>query len=74
MLIKREYTNRFKQDVCKYQCDRCNADITIKERYQISITKPNTNASRRIKYADLCPRCMRALDRGIRKGINKNEQ
>ena len=66
MLIKREYPNKFKQDKCKYKCDRCNVDITIKERYQTSIAKPNT--STRKKYADLCPRCMKALDRGIKKG------
>ena len=72
MLIKREYTKHFKQDVCKYQCDRCKAEITTKTRYQLALAKPNTNV--KIKYADLCPRCMKALDRGIRKGINKNEQ
>lgn len=67
MLVKREYTNRFKNDECRYKCDRCNADITIKNRYQLALTKPNTNT--RQKYADLCPRCMKAFHRGIKRGV-----
>lgn len=67
MLVKREYPNRFKKDEAKYKCDRCNADITIKTRYQLALSKPNE--STRIKYADLCPRCMKALHRGIKRGV-----
>lgn len=66
MLVKREYANGFKKDICIYKCDRCNSNITIETRYQLAISKPNE--STRIKYADLCPRCMKALHRGIKRG------
>lgn len=67
MLVKQEYTNYFIKGTSKYKCDRCKVNLTVKNRYQLAIAKPNT--STRFKYVDLCPRCMKALDRGIKKGI-----
>lgn len=67
MLVKQEYPNKFVRNKSKYKCDRCKADITIETRYQLAISKPNE--STRIKYADLCPRCMKALHRGIKRGV-----
>ena len=67
MLIEQKYANQFMKGINKYRCDRCKTNLTVKTRYQLAIAKPNS--STRIKYADLCPRCMRALDRGIKKGI-----
>lgn len=52
-----------------YECDRCGARMTTRERhtlYHQTFTKSNK------KYCDLCDKCFRALDRGIKKG-KKNE-
>jgi hypothetical protein len=52
-----------------YECDRCGARMTTRERHTL-FHQTFTKSSK--KYCDLCEKCFRALDRGIKKG-KKNE-
>lgn len=53
-----------------YYCDRCNVKISFKDKtlHQVHI-KTSSNTSR--KCCDLCPRCYRALVRGVFKNHEK---
>ena len=62
MLVNKDLKNQFKST---YECDRCGARMTTRERhilYHQTFTKSNK------KYCDLCDKCFRALNRGIKKG------
>lgn len=48
-----------------YECDRCKALITTRERH--TLYHQNYRIGK-IKYCDLCETCFRAMDRGIKKG------
>lgn len=47
-----------------YECDRCGARMTTKERHLFYHDSFKTGKK---KYCDLCERCFRAMDRGIFK-------
>lgn len=49
-----------------YECDRCEARMTTKERHLFYHDSFKTGKK---KYCDLCEKCFRALDRGIKKGV-----
>lgn len=51
-----------------YVCDRCNNEMEVQDRRGIYVT--NGNGQPR-KTWDLCKRCYAALDRGIKKGVQK---
>lgn len=53
-----------------YECDRCGARITTRERHTF-YHQSFKEASK--KYCDLCDKCYRALNRGLKKG-KKNER
>ena len=67
MLIEKNIKNS-KDSI--YECDRCKTRLNFYTRYQLSVAKKGTNV--RTKYADLCGRCMRALDRGMKKGKQRS--
>lgn len=48
-----------------YKCDRCGEKVDVKHKIGISTQRYLTNSK---KYCDLCEKCFRALDRGIKKG------
>lgn len=52
--------------IYRYNCDRCGKEISFKENtmFQIYIKQDNRNSK---KFCDLCDRCYRSLQRGIRK-------
>lgn len=52
-----------------YKCDRCEKIITKRHRIGIYIQN-NTETPK--KYCDLCERCFRALERGIKNGKAKD--
>lgn len=51
-----------------YKCDRCGSITDVKHKVGIYIQKHLSNSR---KYCDLCEKCFRALDRGIKKGKKK---
>ena len=62
MLIKKNFRDRKK---CIYECDRCKRKINYCTRYQLYVAVKGTSMGK--KYADLCERCMNALNRGMKK-------
>lgn len=69
MLIKKNIKNK-KESI--YECDRCKAKLNYCTRYQLYVAEKGTSMGK--KYADLCERCMNALNRGMKKeskGVNK---
>ena len=51
-----------------YECDRCKAVITTRERH--TFYHQNYKIGK-VKYCDLCEKCFRALERGIKNGNRK---
>lgn len=66
MLLKINIQNKNRST---YQCDRCGKVVDVKHKITIYSQKYLCNSK---KYCDLCVKCFRALDRGIKKG-KKNE-
>ena len=54
-----------KNQKSKYICDRCGTIIEATERNSLYYQRMNTNPK---KYCDLCDKCFRAFERGIKKG------
>lgn len=48
-----------------YKCDRCGTKTIKKHRIGVYIQNDTETPK---KYCDLCEKCFRALDRGIKKG------
>ena len=61
--------NKFDKMQNRYKCDRCDAEITSLNRNAIYIMHGYDPMK---KTWDLCPRCFRALERGINKN-NKGD-
>lgn len=49
----------------KYKCDRCGKLMIMKDRYLIKVSQTYDISHQKW---DLCPRCYKALERGIEKG------
>ena len=62
MLLKVDIKNKFKS---MYECDRCGRIVDVKHKIGIYMQGYLSNSK---KYCDLCEKCFRALDRGIKKG------
>lgn len=60
---------------CVYECDRCKKRLhtNIEMRYRIIAYKAPRGYYRQDKTWDLCERCYRALCRGIKKGVKKDD-
>lgn len=54
----------------KYKCDRCKKDMDFKERYALYLMPPGKSTGSLKKYIDLCSKCMKALHRGIKRGVS----
>ena len=67
MLLKVNLRSNLKS---MYECDRCGARITTRERHTFYHQSFKESSK---KYCDLCDKCYRALNRGIKKG-KKNER
>ena len=65
MLLKVNLQN---QNRSTYQCDRCGRVIDVKHKIGIFTQRYLSNSK---KYCDLCFKCFRAMDRGIKKGVAK---
>lgn len=50
-----------------YECDRCGKQVIKRQRIGLYIQK-ETETPR--KYLDLCLKCFKSLERGIKKGAN----
>lgn len=66
MLVKTDYKNQFKS---YYRCDRCGIELNTKERNVIYL---QTFRQATKKYCDLCNKCFKALERGIKNGKKTN--
>lgn len=64
MLINKDCRDK---NNCTYKCDRCNTIMTVTQRKIISVGDYLTTPRKRW---DLCPRCFKALVRGI-EGIKE---
>ena len=53
-----------------YECDRCGAHMTTKERHTFYHQHYTTG---KLKYCDLCNKCFEAMERGIRNGKKKTQ-
>lgn len=62
MLLKKDFQNQFKST---YKCDRCGQIVDVKHKIGIYTQKYLCNSK---KYCDLCEKCFRALERGIKNG------
>lgn len=49
-----------------YKCDRCGRIVDVKHKIGLYTQEYLSNSK---KYCDLCEKCFRALDRGIKKGV-----
>ena len=67
MLLKVNLRSNLKS---MYECDRCGARITTRERHTFYHQSFKESSK---KYCDLCDKCYRALNRGLKKG-KKNER
>lgn len=65
MLIKRIHGS----NNCIYKCDRCGAEISANDKKGIYISL--TYIENPKKKWDLCPKCYKALERGIENGIRQ---
>ena len=65
MLVNKDLKNQFKST---YECDRCGKIVDVK--HKIGLFKQEYLSNQK-KYCDLCLKCFRALDRGIKKGKEK---
>lgn len=66
MLIKKDFKNQFEST---YACDRCGKIVDVQHKVGIYLQRYLNNSR---KYCDLCEKCFKALERGIKKG-KKNE-
>ena len=66
MLVKTDFKNQFRST---YVCDRCGKEMDVKHKIGLYKQEYLKNSK---KYCDLCLKCFKALDRGIKKG-KKNE-
>ena len=66
MLVKTDFKNQFKST---YVCDRCGKEMDVK--HKIGLFKQGYLRNPK-KYCDLCEKCFRALERGIKNGKSKD--
>lgn len=67
MLLK---INKFDKSESKYCCDRCKTLLSPMNRYTLYVAEGIRE--KREKW-DLCKNCYRLLEKGIEKGVQKNE-
>lgn len=62
MLVEKSTQKQWKS---MYECDRCGLKTEKKDRVGIYIQRDTETPK---KYSDLCIKCFKALNRGIKKG------
>lgn len=66
MLVKTDFKNQFRST---YVCDRCGKEMDVKHKIGLYKQEYLKNSK---KYCDLCLKCFKALERGIKNGKAKD--